>query len=251
MVQVHLRRLRRKSKTMEREETMRIKHDEIEQYGGSGGGGDFSLKDDGDTARVRFMYNDINDVEGYAVHEVEIDGKKRYVNCLREYNSPIDDCPFCRERKRQVAKIFVPIYNVDTDRVQVWERGKKFISEISGLIARYSSADTPFCSQVFEIERQGKKGSTSTQYGKYPVDRPDGTTLDDLPELPNILGGLVLDKSAEDMEYFLEEGYFPPEESESVRRGNRRDTERRDSNEDRNVDRRATRRVPGRERDKF
>lgn len=237
---------------------MRFKHDEVDKYGGSGGGGYFSLKDDGDSARVRFMYEHIDDVDGVAVHEVEIDGRKRYVNCLREYNSPIEDCPFCREHKRQLAKLFVPIYNVDEDKVQVWERGKKFFSEISSLISRYSDEKTPFCSQQFDIVRQGKKGSTSTQYFKYPAGQPDGTTLDDLPELPNIMGGLVLDKSAEDMEYFLETGNFPPEDDEPVRRRDSRGSERRNSREEvedrreeRRNDRYAGRRTPVRRGDDF
>ena len=48
---------------------------EVDNYGGSGGSSFFTLKDDGDVARVRFMYNSMEDVVGYAVHEVEIDGK--------------------------------------------------------------------------------------------------------------------------------------------------------------------------------
>ena len=177
----------------------RFRADEADNYGGSGGGGYFSLKEDGDTARVRFAYNSINDLEGYAVHEVEIDGRKRYVNCLRDYNSPIEDCPFCRERNRQVAKLFVPVYNIDEDKMQVWERGKKYFAKMTSLISRYSNADTPFCGQVFDVERHGKKGDTSTQYEIYPVGSADGTTLEDLPELPKILGGVVLDKTAEDV----------------------------------------------------
>ena len=66
-----------------------------DNYGGSGGGSFFSLKDDKDTAQVRFMYNSLEDVVGYAVHEIEVGGKKRYINCLREYNQPVDDCPLC------------------------------------------------------------------------------------------------------------------------------------------------------------
>lgn len=236
---------------------MRFKHDEVDKYGGNGGGGYFSLKDDGDTARVRFMYNNIEDVEGFAVHEVEIEGRKRYVNCLRDYNSPLDDCPFCREHKKQLAKLFVPIYNLDEDKVQVWERGKKFFGEISSLIARYSNENSPFCAEIFDIQRQGKKGSTSTQYLKFPVDN-DGTTLDELPELPKILGGLVLDKSAEDMEYYLETGNFPPEDDEPVRRRDSRGSEKRntreeveDRREERRNDRYTGRRTPVRRGDDF
>ena len=214
----------------------RFRADEVDNYGGSGGGGYFSLKDDGDAARVRFMYNGIDDLEGYAVHEVEIDGRKRYVNCLRDYNSPIDDCPFCRERNRQVAKLFIPVYNVDEDKMQVWERGKKYFAKMTSLISRYANADTPFCAQMFDIERHGKKGDTATQYEIYPVGTADKTTLDDLPERPVILGGLVLDKTADDMEYFLEAGYFPPEDQPARRRGRREDAEssgRSDSREER------------------
>ena len=157
----------------------------------------FSLKDDGHVARVRFMYNNIDDIEGYAVHEVEVDGRKKYVNCLREYNSRLDDCPFCKAKKFQSAKLFIPLYNIDEDKVQIWERGKTYFSIISGLFARYSSADTPLVSQVFEIERNGKKGDTATRYGIFPVGQPDDTTLEDLPEVPAILGTQILDKSFE------------------------------------------------------
>lgn len=222
----------------------RFRADEVEHYGGQGGAGYFSLKDHGDVAQVRFMMRNIDDLEGYAVHQVEIDGKKRYVNCLREYNQPIDDCPFCRARMFQTAKFFIPIYNLDEDKVQVWERGKKFASQMSSLMARYSSPDKDFCSQVFEIERQGKKGDTATTYGIFPVGQPDDTTLDDLDELPNILGGLILDKSAEDMEYFLEDGVFPPTDNTSVRRRGTRDETARTSERDSREERREVRRTP-------
>ena len=55
----------------------RFRHDEADRYGGQGGAGYFRLVNDKDVATVRFMYNGIDDVTGYAVHEVEIDGKKR------------------------------------------------------------------------------------------------------------------------------------------------------------------------------
>lgn len=183
------------------------------KYGGQGGAGYFSLKNDKEVAQVRFMYNSVEDVEGFAVHEVEIDGKKRYVNCLREYNQSKDVCPFCREGKYTTAKLFIPIYNVDEDKTQIWERGKKFISKISSICARYPNV----VSHVFEIERNGAKGDTSTTYEIYEVDK-DETKLEDLPEAQTILGSVVLDKSADDMEYFLDEGYFPPEDDAPVRR---------------------------------
>lgn len=196
--------------------------DTVDRYGGQGGTGYFSLKNDGDTAYVRFLYNTADDIEGYAVHEVEVDGKKRYVNCIREYNQPIDDCPFCKAKKFQVAKLFIPLYNEDEGKVQVWERGKKSFSKISGICARYNKA--PIVAQTFEIQRNGKSGDKQTTYEIYRSDDPaDDTSLEDF-EIPNPLGTIILDKTADDMSFFLEEGYFPPTDDEKpVRRGRERE----------------------------
>ena len=136
---------------------------EVDNYGGQGGGGFFSLKNDKDVATVRFMYNTIDDVEGFAVHEIEVDGRKRYVNCLREYNQPVDDCPLCAAKQRVLAKVFVPVYDEETQEIKIWDRGKTFFSKISSLCARYN----PLVSTPFEIERNGKKGDTNTTYETY------------------------------------------------------------------------------------
>ncbi len=219
----------------------RFNTETAEHYGGQGGAGYFSLKNDKDVAKVRFMYNGIDDVEGYAVHQVEIDGKKRYVNCLREYNQPKDVCPFCKAGMFNTAKLFIPVYNVDEDKVQIWERGKKFISKISSICARYPDV----VSHVFEIERNGKPHETTTTYEIYETDKDD-TTLEDLPEVPDVLGTLVLDKSADDMEFFLDNEYFPPDGEDAPVR--RRD---RDREEDTRREESGTRRTPAGRRDRF
>ena len=194
---------------------------EVDNYGGSGSSSFFSLKDDGDVARVRFMYNSMEDVVGYAVHEVEIDGKKRYVNCLRAYNEPKSKCPFCEAGEFQRAKLYIPLYDIDEDEVKIWERGKNFFAKMSALCSRYSNATTPLVAHTFDVERHGKKGDTGTTYEIYETGS-DGTTLEDLPEIPDILGSIVLDKSAEDMEYYLDYECFPnndgaPKRSEPTR----------------------------------
>lgn len=226
----------------------RFRYDEADNYGGTGGAGYFSLKNDKDVARVRFMYNGIEDISGYAVHEVKIGDKKRYVNCLREYNQPLDACPFCAAKKFQAAKMFIPLYNVDEERVQVWERGKKFFAKMTSICARYASKDS-LCSHVFEIERNGKKGETSTTYEIYEVDRDD-TTLEDLPEVQDPVGSIILDKTADDMNYFLDTGEFPPEDDEDapIRRRGRKDADEPPFEENR----RGARRTPaGRRGDTF
>ena len=227
----------------------RFTADTADKYGGQGATGYFSLKGDGDSAVVRFLYNDVDDVEGYAVHEVEIDGKKKYVNCLREYNQPLDDCPFCKARKPQLAKLFVPLYNEDEDKVQIWERGKKFFQKISGICSRYNKA--PIYQQTFEIVRNGKPGDTQTTYEIYRTDEPaDDSSLSEY-DMPEILGTTILDKSADDMEFYLDNEYFPPEDEMPRRRtSSRREEPEEDEEEERPARRTSGRRTPARG-DKF
>ena len=184
----------------------RFNYQDSDNYGNSSSNF-FSLKDDGDIARVRFMYNDLNDVTGYAVHEIEVDGNKRYVNCLRNYNEPKSKCPCCANDYMQRAKLYVPLYNVDTKEVQLWERGKKFLGKLQSICTRYARQDSPLVNHVFEIERHGKKGDTQTTYEVYEVGSDD-TTLQDLPEVIEPLGNVILDKSYDELDSYVRTGSF-------------------------------------------
>lgn len=203
----------------------RFNADDAEKYGGNGGGGSFfKLEKDGEVARVQLLGNDMNDFPGYSVHQVELpDGKKKYINCLREYNDPVEVCPFCEAKKKLLAKLFIPLYNVDKDEIQVWERGKQFFPTLSSYCAR----NPEVVSLITEVERHGKPNSTDTTYLLYATkDAPERDRLEDFEEeMPEILGRYVLDKTAEEMEYFLDTGDFPSDDSEEdeapKRRGER------------------------------
>lgn len=210
----------------------RVAHDEADKYGGQGGAGFFQLKNNGDKARVRFMYETVDDIVGDSVHEIDTGrvGKngrpiKKYVNCLRDYKDPVDVCPFCADGKYTVVKLFIPVYNIDENKVQIWERGKTYFKRMTRIANKYPN----IVSQVFEIERDGEVGDQQTDYYIEPVGDPDNTTLEDLPPLPKILGDHVAEKTADDMEYYLQEGQFPPtgdedeEEEAPVRRRSSRE----------------------------
>ena len=208
----------------------RLNAEQMENFNGGGtGGGFFSLKNDKDTARVRFLFNGIDDVSnlGLSVHEVQVGDKKRAVNCLREYGGSIEDCPFCRAQIPIRAKYFIPIYNIEQDKVQIWERGKKFGNKLSSLCGRYQN----LVSHVFEIERNGMPGDQQTTYEIYETGA-DNTTLNDFEEVPDALGSVVLNKTFEDMQYFVDRGVFPDDmgngnNSGIVRRGGDNRAERR------------------------
>ena len=227
----------------------RFRADEADNYGGQGGRGFFSIQNDKEVKQVRFMYDNVDDIEGMSVHKIKLDDKDRYVNCLREYNQPVDDCPFCRDKIPVQARLFVPVYNLDEDAVQIWDRGKTMFSKMTSLCSRYATKNN-LVNNIFEIERNGKPKDTKTTYEIFQVDK-DNTEISDLGELPKILGTVVLDKTAEDMEYYLEEKEFPPtdDDEKPVRRNSRDD--KRDSRESRQQSRRTPARRNSDESDEF
>lgn len=196
---------------------MRFNYNDVDNYGNSSNSSFFTLKDDGDTARVRILYNGIDDVEGLAVHKITLGDKERYVNCIREYNDPIDMCPLCKANYKVIPKLFVPLYDEDTGETKIWERGKKFFGKMSDLCNRYDN----LVSHVFEIVRHGKPKDTQTTYEIWPIGNPDNTIMEDLPDAPQVLGsGIVLDKTADEMDYYLRYGEFPDNSGTAPREDN-------------------------------
>ena len=108
---------------------------------------------------------------------------------------------------------------------------------MSSLCAHYTNGNTPLVAHTFEIERHGKKGDTGTTYEIYETGS-DNTRLEDLPEIPDILGNVILDKSADDMVAFLEDGQFP-EAGTPMKREGREARDSRSNDEERPTGRRT------------
>lgn len=172
----------------------------------------FSLKDDGDTATIRFLYNDINDVEGVAVHEVEVGDKKIDVECLRNYNEPVDNCPLCAAGYKQNAKLFIPVYDEGSKESKIWTRGRTFFNKLSSLCSRYN----PLVATPFEIERVGKKGDQNTTYETYPK-QSDNARIQDFPEI-SAEGTCFQVKTFEEMQKFLNTGMFDTDQVQRTSR---------------------------------
>lgn len=175
----------------------------------------FSLKDDKDTAKIRFLYNTIDDVQGVAVHEVQIGDRTVDVECLRAYNDPIDKCPLCAAGYRINAKVYIPIYDMSSNESKIWSRGKTFLSKLQSLCARYN----PLVATPFEVERVGKKGDKSTTYETYPM-QTDNSRIEDFPPI-EAQGTCYLTKTTDELNYYLQTGNFPDSKqapSQQVRR---------------------------------
>lgn len=243
----------------------RLTGDNIEQFKSGSGSGEFkkinylSLKEDKETVRIRLLYDGADDIEGYSVHRVKVGDYELPVNCLLERDGSIDDCPFCREKYPKQARVYVPVYDEDAGEFKFWDRPNSFYGQLTGLCGRYPH----IVSRVFEVERNGEKGSNRPSYQFYPIGDKDGTTIDDilddcgLEELPSAVGTKILDKTADEMEYYLAHGEFPSKERENStpvrRRGKSEEPEdlpfEKDEEETPRRERRTGRtgRIPGRD----
>ena len=191
-------------------------------YGSASANGFFSLADDKDSAVVTFLYEeeDGSDMDYFVVHQVEVDGRNRYVNCnaISEDGESIhpENCPLCEEGFPRVEKLFLQLYNENTGQVETWDRGRSYVQKIVTLINKYG----PLVNQPFEIVRSGKKGDQRTTYEFFPESPDDEATLDDFPEKSQLLGTLILDLD-EDQMFDVIDGKFTLEDNSS-RRGNSR-----------------------------
>ena len=185
----------------------RITNEQADKYYSGGSSEWFQLKNDGDVARVQFMFDSIEDIPTFSTHRIKLGDKERQVDCLRMPGDPIEKCPLCEAGIPARAARFVLMYQLDDQKVKIWERGRQFISKLQGLINRYS----PLSEHVFEIERHGRAG-----------DQAEDVSQMDKPELE---GSLVLQKTADEMNEYLETGEFPSEGDGAPvrRRGNTSD----------------------------
>ena len=183
--------------------------------------GYFSLAEDGDTAKVRIMYTSAEDIEGYSVHKVNVNGSDRWVNCLREYGDPMDNCPLCSARYKLQPRFFVPMYieeGKNQGDVVIWDRGPGKNNSFYNQLVTLCNENNPLISHVIEIERHGAKGDFDTTYEMF-AGPSDGTLPEDLPEVPTPEGTFILDKSYDELLTFVNTGSFEIGDNNPVNRG--------------------------------
>ena len=182
----------------------------------------FSLKQDKESAVVRFIQNSTDDFEIVAVHEVEVQTQngpsKRKVNCLRGANEPIEKCPFCETNQKLQRKFFVHLVKYEQTQngivavPMVWERPLSFAKDLANKIQTYGGG--PLSDHIFKITRNGAPKDKNTTYTvDYlpPQNFPENIYPKNENAFANYsaVGGIVLNKTAEDMIAFVRDGKFP------------------------------------------
>lgn len=182
----------------------------------------FSLPNDGDSALMHFMYNSVDDIDGYTVHTIKINGYDTDVNCLREYEDPLDKCPLCEARYRIRPKFFINLFNEETGEVKTWSRGEKFYPQMKedlGLLK-------PLVAYPVQIVRHGAKGDTNTKYELIPQE-PIDLTLDDVPDVESPIGTVIQDRTFEELTHFVRTGSFEAGSGNSSNNNNSQEVRRR------------------------
>lgn len=168
-------------------------------------GGTFvSLKNDKDHMLVRILYAEPDDIRPLRVHKVPVNGKDRYVNCLRGQDDPSDVCPLCEAGFSTVLKLWIPCLDIENNVVKFFERGIGWVKELETYMDRYS----PFHDFVFDLVRNGKPKDKDTRYVLFPMPSTEEFSLKDVPEYQDPLGGFVIDKPAEELREYLSTGKF-------------------------------------------
>lgn len=178
----------------------------------------FSIKNDAESKDVRFLYKDVSQIDTYSLHAVKVNGKHRWVDCLKDPSNPDSVCPFCENGVKKDARAFVLVYDVNEESAKIWERSINWVDRT--LIPTLKCVNSEeVVGTTFKITRSGKPGDVNTTYililtGTDDIKMED--FQDDLPETDAI----ILKKSAEEMEYYLENGEFPETtESKTEKKG--------------------------------
>lgn len=189
-----------------------ITNEQAEKFSSSSNSSWFQLRDDGDIARVQFLHDTFEDIHPITVHKVPVGDRERVIDCLRNPGDPKEVCPLCAADYSLRVVRYVIMYQHPDDGneggIKIWERGKQFMTLLQGFFNRYPE---DFKHKVFEIQRNGKRNDKKTQYTMYLCDRVDPYDVSDI-ELPQIIGKIVLQKSYEDLAYYVEHLEFPDTE---------------------------------------
>lgn len=144
----------------------------------------FTLRKDGESATVRFLVKDVEDLGKYCfeAHKVKIGDYDNHVKCLGK------DCMCCRETRASL-RMYIPVLNTKTNQVEIWGRGMSEIKAIMNLIEKYGKKFGNLYDCVFEVKRNGGKGDTNTTYSILFEDNDKLENIDALlEEVPPLVG---------------------------------------------------------------
>ena len=181
--------------------------DKMDEYVSDGEGkiNFLKLSNDGDYAKVRFMYGPGEVFQGESVHNVSQDPTRpRYASCLREAGQPVEVCPLCAQGSKVTCQFYIPVYVISTvtnvrgvetetpvGQVMLFQKGATFAAQIKSIVRQAGQRNVPIVNCVFNLVRNGKPGDTKTTYTTEFV-TVDNVGLDQLPPRIEAKGSYIL-----------------------------------------------------------
>lgn len=127
----------------------------VEQFNDDRYHGLFRLVNDGDHADVIFLYQSIKDMLVAQAHYIKSADYSGYVHCCEQ------GCPACSKGIRVQTKLFIPVYNIDKDEIEFWDRNMKFEPVMEQSVFNRFPNPSEF---VFRITRHGAPNDINTTY---------------------------------------------------------------------------------------
>lgn len=182
--------------------------------------GFFGIKD-GEEAIVRFVINSVDDFDIFTVHPITV-GQSSYpnrrVSCLRNNpkTDPINMCPLCAKGEKVQQRMYIKMIQYVNENGQIipkaviWDRpAYSYAPQLKSYLDNYG----PLTNIICKIVRHG--GGLDTKYDIIPNLNPqiysDQMYVKDFSAFDgfNVLGGMVMNKSFEDINQFILTGEFP------------------------------------------
>ena len=186
--------------------------------------GFFSIKNDGGEALVRILCDSLSDLDILTVHPVTIGQSafpNREVSCLRTPTEPLEKCPFCAAGEKVKQRVYIKMLQYDPQTHQptavVWNRpAGQYVPKLKSYIENYGPLSQIMC----KIIRHGS--GLDTTYDIIPNVNPQQYTLDayklDVSDFEDfkVLGRMVLDKNADEMNEYMRTGNFPQKQNDEA-----------------------------------
>lgn len=114
----------------------------------------FRLPNDNDSADVVFLYTSSAEQLIADVHYIKSPDYSGYAHCCGV------GCPACGKGWKVENHFFIPLYNIQNNRIEFFDRSTRFLSQMAAVFSAYPNPSE----YVFKIIRHGAAGSKDTRY---------------------------------------------------------------------------------------
>ena len=172
----------------------------VEQFNDDRYHGVFRLINDGDHADVIFLYQSMKDMLVAQAHYIKSSEYSGYVHCCEQ------GCPACSKGIRVQTKLFIPVYNIDADEIQFWDRTMKFEPQLEKDVFNRFPNPSEF---VFTITRHGVPNDINTTYSiearfKNTIGSYDSILSKFNTKMPDAYSAIIKDMSSAELSTLLQ-----------------------------------------------